>query len=74
MASLKQVVGDPTPRVEGELKVSGEAKYAVDIAVFKYTSFICISVTSALTSPGTLPALGLCLGLHRPRYNPTLGI
>jgi CO/xanthine dehydrogenase Mo-binding subunit len=31
MASSKQVVGNPTPRVEGELKVSGEAKYAVDI-------------------------------------------
>jgi CO/xanthine dehydrogenase Mo-binding subunit len=30
MASSKQVVGNPTPRVEGELKVSGEAKYAVD--------------------------------------------
>src|SRR5678815_4734845 len=27
MASSKQVVGNPTPRVEGELKVSGEAKY-----------------------------------------------
>ena len=33
MASSKQVVGNPTPRVEGELKVSGEAKYAVDITV-----------------------------------------
>src|SRR5262247_2242176 len=31
MTSSKQVVGNPTPRVEGELKVSGEAKYAVDI-------------------------------------------
>ena len=31
MAMSKQVVGNPTPRVEGELKVSGEAKYAVDI-------------------------------------------
>lgn len=31
MASSKQVVGNPTPRVEGELKVSGEAKYAVDV-------------------------------------------
>src|SRR4030095_10380477 len=31
MATSKQVVGNPTPRVEGELKVSGEAKYAVDI-------------------------------------------
>ena len=31
MASLKQVVGNPTPRVEGELKVSGEAVYAVDV-------------------------------------------
>src|SRR5918992_1189277 len=30
MASSKQVVGNPTPRVEGELKVSGKAKYAVD--------------------------------------------
>jgi len=33
MASSKQVVGNPTPRVEGELKVSGEARYAVDIAL-----------------------------------------
>jgi CO/xanthine dehydrogenase Mo-binding subunit len=33
MASSKQVVGNPTPRVEGELKVNGEAKYAVDITV-----------------------------------------
>ena len=31
MAMSKQIVGNPTPRVEGELKVSGEAKYAVDI-------------------------------------------
>jgi CO/xanthine dehydrogenase Mo-binding subunit len=31
MASSKQVVGNPTPRVEGELKVSGEAVYAVDV-------------------------------------------
>src|SRR4029450_4003819 len=33
MATSKQVVGNPTPRIEGELKVSGEAKYAVDITV-----------------------------------------
>src|SRR5688572_24363779 len=33
MASSKQFVGIPTPRVEGELKVSGQAKYAVDITV-----------------------------------------
>jgi len=33
MASWKQVVGNPTPRVEGELKVSGEARYAVDITL-----------------------------------------
>ncbi|HZD41735.1 MAG TPA: molybdopterin cofactor-binding domain-containing protein, partial [Terriglobales bacterium] len=33
MASLKQVVGNPTPRVEGELKVSGEARYAVDVTL-----------------------------------------
>jgi len=33
MASSKQIVGNPTPRVEGELKVSGAAKYAVDITV-----------------------------------------
>ena len=33
MASSKQVVGNPTPRIEGELKVSGEAKYAVDITL-----------------------------------------
>lgn len=29
----KQVVGNPTPRVEGESKVSGAAKYAVDITL-----------------------------------------
>jgi CO/xanthine dehydrogenase Mo-binding subunit len=29
----KQVVGNPTPRVEGELKVSGKAKYAVDVTL-----------------------------------------
>jgi CO/xanthine dehydrogenase Mo-binding subunit len=33
MASLKQVVGNPTPRVEGELKVSGKAVYAVDVTL-----------------------------------------
>src|SRR5918999_4791696 len=33
MASSKQVVGNPTPRVEGELKVSGHAKYAGDITL-----------------------------------------
>jgi CO/xanthine dehydrogenase Mo-binding subunit len=33
MASTNQVVGNPTPRVEGELKVSGQAKYAVDVVV-----------------------------------------
>src|ERR1044072_5467457 len=33
MPSSKQVVGNPTPRVEGELKVSGEGRYAVDIAL-----------------------------------------
>ena len=33
MASSKQVVGNPTPRVEGELKVSGQAKYAVDVTL-----------------------------------------
>ena len=33
MASSKQVVGNPTPRVEGELKVSGKAKYAVDVTL-----------------------------------------
>ena len=33
MASSKQFVGNPTPRVEGELKVSGEAKYAVDVTL-----------------------------------------
>ena len=31
MASAKQVVGNPTPRIEGELKVSGQAMYAVDV-------------------------------------------
>src|SRR6266542_2830848 len=33
MAASKQVVGNPPPRVEGELKVSGHAKYAVDITL-----------------------------------------
>jgi CO/xanthine dehydrogenase Mo-binding subunit len=33
MASSKQIVGNPTPRVEGELKVNGQAKYAVDIVL-----------------------------------------
>jgi CO/xanthine dehydrogenase Mo-binding subunit len=33
MASSKQVVGNPTPRVEGELKVNGQAKYAVDVVL-----------------------------------------
>ncbi|HEX2226887.1 MAG TPA: xanthine dehydrogenase family protein molybdopterin-binding subunit [Candidatus Binatia bacterium] len=33
MASSKQVVGNPTPRVEGETKVNGRAKYAVDIVL-----------------------------------------
>ena len=33
MASLKQIVGNPTPRVEGELKANGQAKYAVDIVL-----------------------------------------
>ena len=33
MASSKQIVGNPTPRVEGELKVNGQAKYAVDIVM-----------------------------------------
>jgi CO/xanthine dehydrogenase Mo-binding subunit len=33
MASAKQVVGNPTPRIDGELKVSGQAKYAVDITL-----------------------------------------
>src|SRR5687767_10049100 len=33
MASSKQVVGRATPRVEGESKVSGHAKYAVDITL-----------------------------------------
>jgi len=31
--AVKQVVGNPTPRVEGELKVSGKAMYAVDVAL-----------------------------------------
>ena len=31
MASLKQFVGNPTPRIEGELKVSGAAKYTADV-------------------------------------------
>ncbi|MSP38763.1 MAG: xanthine dehydrogenase family protein molybdopterin-binding subunit [Deltaproteobacteria bacterium] len=33
MASNKQIVGNPTPRIEGELKVSGQAKYAVDVTL-----------------------------------------
>ena len=33
MASSKQFVGNPTPRVEGETKVNGKAKYAVDIVL-----------------------------------------
>jgi CO/xanthine dehydrogenase Mo-binding subunit len=33
MASSKQFVGNPTPRVEGELKVSGQAKYAADMTL-----------------------------------------
>lgn len=33
MASSKQIVGNPTPRVEGELKVSGKAVYAVDVTL-----------------------------------------
>jgi CO/xanthine dehydrogenase Mo-binding subunit len=33
MASSKQVIGNPTPRVEGELKVSGQAKYAMDVTL-----------------------------------------
>lgn len=33
MASSKQVVGNPTPRVEGETKVNGKAKYAVDVVL-----------------------------------------
>ncbi len=33
MASAKQVVGNPTPRIEGELKVSGQARYAVDVTL-----------------------------------------
>src|SRR5919108_6686581 len=31
--ATKQVVGNPTPRVEGELKVSGKATYAVDVTL-----------------------------------------
>src|SRR3990172_2031194 len=33
MASAKQVVGNPTTRVEGELKVSGKAVYAADVTL-----------------------------------------
>ena len=29
----KKVVGNPTPRVEGEYKVSGKAVYAVDVVL-----------------------------------------
>ncbi len=33
MASTKQMVGNPTPRVEGELKANGKAVYAVDVTL-----------------------------------------
>jgi CO/xanthine dehydrogenase Mo-binding subunit len=33
MASAKQVVGNPTPRIEGELKVSGKTVYATDVTL-----------------------------------------
>jgi len=33
MAAAKRVVGNPTPRVEGEFKVSGKAIYAVDVTL-----------------------------------------
>jgi carbon-monoxide dehydrogenase large subunit len=33
MAASKKVVGNPTPRVEGESKVNGKARYAVDVVV-----------------------------------------
>ena len=33
MATSKQVVGNPTPRIEGELKVSGKAVYAADVTL-----------------------------------------
>jgi CO/xanthine dehydrogenase Mo-binding subunit len=33
IASSKKVVGNPTPRVEGALKVTGKAVYAVDVSV-----------------------------------------
>ena len=33
MALAKQVVGNPTPRIEGELKVSGKAVYAADVTL-----------------------------------------
>jgi CO/xanthine dehydrogenase Mo-binding subunit len=31
--ALKQIIGNPTPRVEGEFKVSGKAAYAVDVTL-----------------------------------------
>jgi len=32
-AAGKQFIGNPTPRIEGELKVSGQAKYTVDVTL-----------------------------------------
>ena len=46
MASSKQVVGNPTPRVEGELKVSGEAKYAVDVTLRECSGESCCAARS----------------------------
>ncbi|TAK07073.1 hypothetical protein EPO44_04555, partial [bacterium] len=31
--AMKKVVGNPTPRVEGEAKVTGKAQYAVDVTL-----------------------------------------
>ena len=33
---MTQVVGKPTPRVEGELKVTGKALYSADLQVTRY--------------------------------------
>lgn len=64
MATKQQVVGHPTPRVEGEYKVTGKAVYAVDVTLPDMLwgkvlrSPICfgrikrIDVSQALTLPG----------------------
>ena len=60
----KQVVGNPTPRVEGEYKVTGKAMYAVDVTLpgmlwgkclrspIPYGRIKSIDVSKALELPG----------------------